>query len=246
MNDSRRFDPSELDAGEPGGTGNADAAELLATARDLEAFARAETVGLSVDFEDRVMVAIAAEPPPRAVAAGGVLGLFILVRDAWRLTWSGDRPLAVRAQALAFVLLAAVAFGSLGSLAAVGVGALLEPDAPAPSVLPAPSPSPSPSALPSPSPSDSPSPSPTPSVSATTGTADPTETAEPTDTADPTETAESTDDSSGPGPGSGSSSSSGSGSGLTDDSSGPGSGDDRTTRPTDDSSGLDGSDDPSG
>ena len=222
MTDFRRFDPSELDAGVPGGTGDADAAELLAIARDLEAFARAETVGLSVDFEDRVMVAIAAEPPPRAVSAGGVMGLIALVRDSWRLTWSGDRPLAVRAQALAFVLLAAVALGSLGSLAAVGVGALLVPDAPPPSVLPAPSPMPSPSAPPSQTPSISPSPSGTPSAS-------PTETAERTETAEPTETPESTDESSGSG--------SGSGSGSDDDSSGPGSGDDGSPPPTDDSSG---------
>ena len=55
-----------------------------------------------------------------------------LVRDSWRLAWSGGRPLAVRAQALAFVLLAAVALGSLGTLGAVGVGRLLSPATPPP------------------------------------------------------------------------------------------------------------------
>jgi hypothetical protein len=214
----RRFDPSELEDGDPASAGDSTEAELLAIARDLEAYARSDSVTLSVDFEDRVMAAIADEPPPRPLAARGPFGIVTLVRDSWRLAWSRDRPLAVRAQALAFVLLAAVALGSLGSLAAVGVGRLLAPDAPAPSVAPAPLPTPSPSAPPGPSPSVSP-PSPTPSPTPTQDTPEPTETAE------ATETPEAGGDSSGPGSGSGS------------DSAGPGSGDDRTPRPTDDSSG---------
>ena len=213
----RRFDTSELDVDV---VSDATAAELLATARDLEAYARGDSVMVSVDFEDRVMAAIADEPPPRTVGAGGLLGIVSVVRDAWRLAWSADRPVAVRAQAFAFVLLAAVALGSLGSLAAVGVGALLSPDGPVPTVQPAPVPTPSPSALPRPSSSVSPSTGPTPSAL-------PTKTASPTETAEPTETPQGTDDSSG----------SGSGSGSGSDSSGPGSGDDRTPRPTDDSSG---------
>ena len=219
----RRFDPSELGDVDAPANGDAGAAELLAVARDLEAFARSESVSPSVDFEDRVMAAIAAEPPPRAISSGGLLGLIAVVRDSWRLTWTGGRPWAVRAQALALVLLAAVALGSLGSLAVVGVGRLLNPVVATPSVVPAPSPSPTPSMAPSPSPSVSSSPSPTPSTG-------PTETAEPTDTAEPTETAEPTgNDSSGPGSGSDGDSSgpgSGTGTGSGDDSSGPGSGGD--------------------
>ena len=224
----RRFDPSELENGQPGG-GDAAAAELLVIARDLEAFARSESVTPSVDFEDRVMAALADEPPPRPVSSHGVSGLVGLVRDSWRLVWSGNRPVAVRAQALAFVLLAAIALGSLGSLAAVGVGRLLSEAQPAPpTVIPAPLPTTTPSPTPSasPSPSASPTPSPTPSASPSQ------ETAEPTETAEPSETAESTDDSSGSGSGSGS------------DSSGPGSG--GTARPTDDSSGPGSGDDSSG
>jgi hypothetical protein len=190
----RRFDPSELENGDPAGNGDAAAAELQVIARDLEAFASSESVTPSVDFEDRVMAALADEPPPRAVSAGGLVGLMALVRDAWRLTWRGGRPLAVRAQALAFVLLAAVALGSLGSLAVVGVGKLLSPATPPPTVAPAPLPTPTPSLVPSPSSSPSvtptPSPTPSPTASPTQGTAKPTETAEPTETGD---------DSSGPG-----------------------------------------------
>jgi hypothetical protein len=223
----RRFDPSELATGDPGGNGDADAAELLAMARDLEWFAASESVSPSADFEDRVMAALASEPPPRTVGAGGLIGLVTLVRDAWHLTWSGGRPLAVRAQALAFVLLAAVALGSLGTLGVVGVGRLLSPVAPPPT--PAPSLTPTPSVVPSPSPSVSPMPTatPTPTPTATptpTSTATPTQgTAQPTKTAEPTETG---DDSSGPGSGGTprpTDDSSGPGSGSDDDSSGPGS-----------------------
>lgn len=219
----RRFDASELGDDV---VDNAAAAELLAIARDLEAYTRSDSVTVSGDFEDRVMAAIADEPPPRPLGSRGLLGIVAVVRDAWRLAWSADRPVAVRAQALAFVLLAAVALGSLGSLAAVGVGALLSPDGPVPTVQPAPVPTPSPSALPSlsPSPSISPSPGLTPSAS-------PTETAEPTETPEPTETAGQGDDSSGPGSGGDTP-----GPGQTNDSSGPGSGDDKTAQPTDDSS----------
>src|SRR5688572_20968791 len=201
----RRFDASELDEDEL--AGNATAAELLAIARDLESYARSDSVTLSVDFEDRVMAAIADEPPPRPVGYRGPLGIVGVVRDAWRLAWSADRPVAVRAQALAFVLLAAVALGSLGSLAVVGVGALLSPDEPAPTAQPAPLPTPSPSVVPSPSSSPSPTPSVSPSPSATPS-------ASPTETPEAAETPEGTDDSG-----------SGSGSGSESDSSGPGSGD---------------------
>ena len=218
----RRFDPTELEDADGGATTDPAAAELLAMARDLEAFARSESVVPSVEFEERVMAAIALEPPPRAVSTGGIAGLVTVVRDAWRMTWSGGRPLAVRAQALAIVLLAAVAFGSVGSVALVGAGRLLSQN-PAPVVTPSPSPTPSPTPIPS----MSPPPSPTPSAS-------PSPTSEPTETPEPTETAKPTSDSSGPG----------SGGGSGGDSSGPGSGE--TARPTEDSSGHDSSDDSSG
>ena len=217
----RRFDPSELADGEPG-DGETAAAELLAVARDLEAFARSESVTPSVDFEDRVMAALADEPPPRPIGARGVLGLVALVRDAWRLAWTGGRPLAVRAQALAFVLLAAVALASVGAVTAVGVGRLLSEVAPPLSITPTPLPTPVPTMLPSPSPSISPTPSPTPTASPTEGTAEPTETAEPTQTG-----GDGGGDSSGPGSGGTPRPTNGnSGPGSGGDSSGPGSGDD--------------------
>ena len=45
--------------------------------------------------------------------------------DSWRVAFSGGRPFAVRAQALAFVLVAILAVGSLGGIAAVGAVRLL-------------------------------------------------------------------------------------------------------------------------
>lgn len=198
----KRFDPSELDGGDA-----AELSGLLRTARDLEAFAASEHSMPSADFEDRVMAAIAAEPPPRAMLAGG----FITgIRNAWRLAWSGGRPMAVRAQAFALLLVVAVAVGSVGSLAAVGVARLLSPEIPPPSLLPNPSPSPSPS-LPSPSPSPSIPATPSPSPSLPSASPSPSDTAEPTETAEPNGT-----DDHGGGSGSGSGSDSGSGSGSDD------------------------------
>lgn len=197
----RRFDPSELDGGD-----DADLAGLLGTARDLESFAANEYASPSSDFEDRVMAAIAAEPAPRAIAAGGFIAT---LRNAWRLAWSGSRPMAVRAQAFALLLIVAVALGSVGSLAAVGAARLLSPQVtPPPTLLPSPSPS-----LPPPSISPSPPPSPTPSVP-------PSVSPSPTVTVSPTETPESTgsdDHGGGSGSGSGSGSDSGSDSGSGSD-----------------------------
>ncbi len=228
----RRFDPAELDD-DGRRPPDAESAGLLATARDLEAFARSEHVTTTTDFEDRVMAIIATEPPPRPIAVGGgIAGLLFALRDAWRITWTGGRPVAVRAQAFALVLIAVVAMGSVGSLATVGVARLLVPDvSPAPTLPPAPSPSPRPSVNPSPSLAPRPSPSVPPSVSPTPS---PTETNGvggsngPTDdpggqTQEPDETPEPTDDPSGSGSGDDRSGSD-SGSGSGDDSSGSDSG----------------------
>ena len=68
----RRFDASELGDDV---VDNAAAAELLAVARDLETYARSDSVTLSGDFEDRVMAAIANEPPPRPMGSRGLLGI---------------------------------------------------------------------------------------------------------------------------------------------------------------------------
>jgi hypothetical protein len=187
----RRFNPSELLGGSEGNPTEAELADAFAAARALEAHTLGDHVRPTEGFEDRVMAAIATEPAPRIVirprtaARGGIAGGFLVaVRDAWGILTGSGRPLAVRAQALGLLLLVGVAVTSLGGVAAVGVGALLAPDAtPLPSVQVVPTATPS---QVTPSPSVEPSPSPSPSE-----TASPTATPEPTETAEPTETSES-------------------------------------------------------
>lgn len=232
---TRRFDPGELRVpGEPD-LPVAEQADALLAARELEAVASSAIVRPTEGFEDRIMAAIATEPAPRLVARpasavrGGLIASFLMtVRDSWGVASSGGRPMAVRAQAMAFVLLVVVAATAVAGVGAVGVGSLLDRGrSPAPSVEPGPSVAPTPS-VPTPSPSPSPSPSVEPSVSPDASeSTEPTETAEPTgtddsdsETARPTRTPkpedtdepDETDDSSGSGSG--------------DDNSGKGSGDD--------------------
>jgi uncharacterized membrane protein YgcG len=189
----RRFDPSEVRAPGQADPPLAEQADALLAARELETLAADDAIRPTEGFEDRVMAAIAMEPAPRLVlmpagaVRGGRVGVFVAaVGSAWRVATTGGRPLAVRAQALAFVLLVVVAAGTLTSAAAVGVGSLLGRDGgPAPSVLPAPTDSPAPTIV-------APTPSVLPDPSMTT---DPSGTPEATETAGEIETAEPTDDS---------------------------------------------------
>jgi hypothetical protein len=142
----RRFDPSEF------GSRGADATDLLGAARDLEAYADIGWTGPSATFEERVMAAIAVEPAPRLLGGPGFVAT---LRQAWRLAWSGGRPIAVRAQAIALVLLATVALAGAGSIAVVAASRFMTSQV-----------EPPPTIQPSPSPSRSPSPSPSPSVQA--------------------------------------------------------------------------------
>jgi uncharacterized membrane protein YgcG len=208
----RRFHPSELDI-----ELDAESAELLATARDLETYAATGLAGPTAGFEDRVMAAIADEPMPRRAGRG----LLATARDAWAIAFGGGRPLALRAQAFAMLLALAIAVGSVGSVAVIGASRLLLPDGTPPPALPSPSPIPSPSVVPSPSPSPSPSASPSPSPTVTTRPS-PTETDEPSGTDDHGGGSGSGSGSDDSGGGSGSD---GSGGGSeSDDSSGKGSG----------------------
>jgi len=128
----RRFDPSEVrDPGQPAPP-RAEQADALLAARELESLAGNALIRPTEGFADRVMAVIATEPAPRlvvkpaAMVRGGRVGAFVIaVREAWGVATSGGRPMAVRAQALAFVLLVVVAAGSLTSAAAIGVGGLL-------------------------------------------------------------------------------------------------------------------------
>jgi uncharacterized membrane protein YgcG len=211
----RRFHPTELDLDR-----DAESAELLATARDLEAYAATGSTSPSVGFEDRVMAAIAGEPMPRP--SGG--GFVATVRDAWAIAFGQGRPIALRAQAFAMLLALGLAVGSVGTVAVVGAARLLGQPATPPPTVPSPSAVPSPSVVPSPSPSVSPTPSPTIVASPS---ASPDQSAEPSGT---------DDHGGGGGSGSGSERGSGSGSG-SDDSGGSGGSGGKGTDDSDGSSG---------
>ena len=169
----RPFRPEEL-AGGPDSPSSPELATALAAAREVESLA-AFDITPTDGFADRVMVTIAAEPLPApivavgAAARGGRLAALVAsFGDVWRVAWSGGRPLAIRAQAVALVLVVIVALGSAGSLALVGgwnaLAPLRSPEStpvvsPEATPSPTPSPSPSESAEPSESPSESPEPS---------------------------------------------------------------------------------------
>ena len=160
-------------------------------ARELQASAARVSVRPSPDFADRVMAAVAREPaaaPARAARIAlrrGALGAFLVsLRDAWRVTVSPSFPMAMRAQAMAMVLVVGglVAGGGVVTAGALG---LLDGNRSTPSPVPTlqsplptdvatETPSERPASL-EPSPSEEPSPS---------------DSAEPSDSADPTEATE--------------------------------------------------------
>ena len=131
----RRFDPSELAGGGDPEPSTAELADALAVARELESLTAEPGIRPTAGFEDRVMAAIATEPAPRlvirpgsAVRGGRAGALLLAIRDSWGIATSGGRPMAMRAQALAFVFLAVVAVGALTGVGAMTVGSLLAGD----------------------------------------------------------------------------------------------------------------------
>jgi len=206
---NRPFEPGELSGADGGEPTSAELGEVLAAARALEAQLGATDVHPSATFADRVMEAVAAEPRPQpAVAAGlalrrGRLGaVAAALADSWRVAFSGGRPLAIRAQAAAFVFVAILAAGSLGGIALVGAIDVLGPSRTAvPTVhptevaRPTPNPATGPARTTGPTrtvePTETPEASETPEPSETpddTKTARPSRTAHPEDTPEPTET----------------------------------------------------------
>ena len=209
-----RFRPDELDGDATAG----EQARLMATARELEWLAVVDDITPSTGFADRVMAAVVAEPTPRPVVAaasaarrGAVLGVFAAFGDLWRIAWTGGRPLAVRAPAMALVVVVLAATLGAGALGVGALGGLLDRPAetapatqlasPSP-IVASPSPSPSPTASPSVSPdasgspepsetpgaSESPEPSETPDEATSPATPKPAATPRPTATPKPSET----------------------------------------------------------
>jgi hypothetical protein len=193
MTGPRPFGPDELD-GVAGLTPDELAAETR-LARDLEGIAARDGIRRSPDFADRVMGAIALEPVPAPVVAAGsalrhaaLLGFLVSIRDAFRVTFSGGFPVAVRAQAFALVLLV-VGLTAGSGYAAAGALGLLDRSTPSP-VVEVPT-TPAETAAPTATP-EATSEAPTPSASP-----EPSEGAEPSEapeaSEDPSETPEATD-----------------------------------------------------
>jgi len=156
--------------------------------RDLEGLAAESAIRPPTGFVDRVMAAVAAEPLPQPARAFGVAllgGRFraaaATVGDAVRVVVGGSTPVAVRAQALALVLVLAIGSIAIAGGAAVGAIDLLSANqTPAPSqTTPLPS-EPQSSPSPTPSPSFTPEPSSTPEMTETPEPTEPTETPEAT------------------------------------------------------------------
>ncbi|MFL5679859.1 MAG: hypothetical protein ACJ77B_04595 [Chloroflexota bacterium] len=216
------FGPDELPL-ESGDAANL--ATSLRIGRELDGFAADTSIEPSADFTTRVMAAVAQEPTPRpvaaasrAVAAGRPLGFLAALRDSWRVATTGGRPALIRAQALAFVLVAFLTVGGVAGFAGAAALRLLDPDDVPP---------PAPIVAPTPTPPVSPTPTPTPT---STPTSSPTKTAHPTvrptptpPRRTPTPTPTGTDDHGGGGPGATDDHGGGSGSGSGGSGSGSGS-----------------------
>jgi hypothetical protein len=206
----RRFTPDELD-GVAGILPDELAAEAR-VARDLEGVSARGGVKPSSDFTDRVMGAVSVEPVPAPVIAAGsalrhgaALGFLASIRDSFRVAFDGGFPVAVRAQALALVLVVTGVVAGTGLATAGAVGLLDERGSPSPApTVAAPSPSDQPSATPMPTStpdatSESASPSATPSSTPAPGESEATETDGPGGTDEAAETAEPGDNGGGDG-----------------------------------------------
>jgi hypothetical protein len=178
----RSFRPDEL-SGSDDHLSDADLAAAYTAARELEAALSQEALPVSPGFADRVMAAIAVEPPPRAAgflaglrAHPGIPALLGSVREAWAVAARGvGRPVLARGLGLAYVLAivvigasltGAAAYGTAGALGILGGYRTPEPSATEPFLTPGPSESPEASGTAEPSDSIEPSESPGSSESA--------------------------------------------------------------------------------
>jgi hypothetical protein len=160
----------------------ADGERIRSAAAELERFALATDVAPRAGLAASILATLEAEPTPAPLTAltaatrrrrlGAMLAA---LRDAWRVTWSGGRPVAIRLSAAMAVLVLVVMTGSVGGLAAVGAWTALQPTPTTPT------PSPSNDQAPVVVPPVQPSPSP----AAPMGTAAPTPSGSPAPTASP-------------------------------------------------------------
>ena len=176
------FRPDEL-AGSEGPVDPADLAAALDLARLIERSVGADGVRPTPGFSDRVMAAVATQPAPRRSRLAAIVGG---LRLAVQTALNANRPPLVRARALAIVLAALIALGSIGgaaTLAAAGALNLFQPH-PSSGPLLTPHPQLSPSHDPNATHDPGRTPEPTESVGPSEAP-EPTETSEPGDTREP-------------------------------------------------------------
>jgi hypothetical protein len=118
----------------------ADAERIRSAAVELERYVRATDLAPRVRLGAQIMETLEAEPVPAPLTALGAAArgrrlraMLSALGDAWRVAWSGGRPIAIRLSAAVAVLVLVVAVGSLGGLAAVGAWSVLQPERPTPS-----------------------------------------------------------------------------------------------------------------
>ncbi len=134
-----------------------EAAGIASIAVELETLASGGPSRTTAEFADRVAAAISAEPMPapvvaarRAIGRRSLSGFLAAVGDAGRVAFGASRPILMRGQAFALLLIVLLGVLSAGGAAAAGAAQLL---APAPATQNRATPSVSPSPLPSPIPS---------------------------------------------------------------------------------------------
>lgn len=151
---------------------------IRAAGATLERYARGADLEPRSSLAGDILAAIATEPAPAPVAAMAASmrqrrpsGVLAGLRDAWRVAWSGGRPVRIRASsAIAVLLVVAVVGGAGGATAAAALNAWLAPapspvqPSPPPFVTPAPA---SPTVVPEPTPTLAPQPGQTPTPEAT-------------------------------------------------------------------------------
>ena len=122
----------------------ADARQIRTAAAELERFARATDFAPRAGLSAQIMASLAAEPTPAPLTALSdatrrrrLAAMLAALRDTWRVTFTGGRPVAIRLSAAMVVVVLLATVGSAGGLAAVGAWSVLNP----PATSPAPSPS---------------------------------------------------------------------------------------------------------
>lgn len=125
--DPRPFRPDELEGAD--GLRPEELGAEARIARDLEALAARSGAAPAPDFVDRVMVAVAKEPAPAPVRAAGIalrrgalIAFLASLRDAFDVALRPGFPMAVRAQAVALVLVVGGLAAGSGLAAAGAVG----------------------------------------------------------------------------------------------------------------------------